>query len=147
MSWPPHITVATVVPRDNQFLMVEEQDNDQRVFNQPAGHLEPDETLLDAAIRETLEETGWRVTINGLIGVYQYYSKHNDTTYLRFCFAASPVCQERENLDSDIIATHWLSREQIAGLPHRSPLVMQCLKDFIEKAAVNLNRVQHFLIQ
>jgi 8-oxo-dGTP pyrophosphatase MutT (NUDIX family) len=127
--------------------MVEEQDNNQRVFNQPAGHLEPDETLLDAAIRETLEETGWRVTLDGLIGVYQYYSEHNDTTYLRFCFAASAIFRERENLDSDIIAAHWLSREQIAGLPHRSPLVMQCLKDFIDKTPVNLSRIQNFLSQ
>lgn len=144
MSWPPHITVATVVPRDNAFLMVEEQDNNLRVFNQPAGHLEADETLQDAALRETLEETGWRVSLTGLIGVYQYYSEHNDTTYLRFCFAASPICQERDQLDCDIIAAHWLSREQISRLPKRSPLVMQCLEDFIAGACVSLSLVQNF---
>lgn len=165
MSWPPHITVATVVfrqsvarpsvarqsvarppvAREHEFLLVEEQDNNTRVFNQPAGHLEPNETLLDAAIRETLEETGWRVSLIGLVGVYQYYSAHNDTTYLRFCFAATPEQQEQTDLDPDITAAHWLSWDQIVSLPHRSPLVMTCMEDFATGKLVPLDRIQSLI--
>lgn len=142
MSWPPHITVATVVERNNTFLVVEEFDNQQSVLNQPAGHLEPNETLQDAALRETLEETAWQVQLLGLIGVYQYYSSHNDTTYLRFCFKAKPILLTDSPLDPDISAVHWLSREQIASQPLRSPLVLQCLDDSKNEALLPLNLIQ-----
>lgn len=142
-AWPPHITVATVVQRNNEYLFVEERDAGQTVFNQPAGHLEPNETLFEAAVRETLEETAWDVHLTGLIGLYHYYSAHNDTTYLRICFAAEPLKQQTRSLDSDIIAAHWLRPEALNDLPLRSPLVTQCLQDSINKPLIPLETVKH----
>jgi 8-oxo-dGTP pyrophosphatase MutT (NUDIX family) len=143
MSWPPHVTVATVVQRDDTFLLVEEHDADLTVYNQPAGHLDPGENLFEAAVRETLEETGWVVELTGFIGLYQYYSAHNDTTYLRVCFAADPVRQETTELDPDIIAAHWLTLADLDKLPMRSPLVQQCLHDATARPTLPLDLVQH----
>ncbi|WP_017132370.1 NUDIX domain-containing protein, partial [Pseudomonas agarici] len=86
MEWQPHITVATVVEDNGRFLLVEELQNGQVVFNQPAGHLDPDESLSEAAIRETLEETGWDVELTGVIGIYLYTAPSNGVTYQRVCF-------------------------------------------------------------
>ena len=144
MSWPPHITVATVVQRGQTFLMVEEEDNHQRVINQPAGHLEPNETLPAAALRETLEETAWRVSLIGLVGIYQYYSTHNDTTYLRFCFAANAIKQEAQALDPDIIGAHWLTKAEIIARPQRSPLVLQSIEDRLKGNLISLDHIQRF---
>lgn len=142
MSWPPHITVATVVQRNDEFLFVEEVDAGATVYNQPAGHLEPGETLQAAAIRETLEETGWLVELTGFIGIYQYYSAHNDTLYLRICFAAEPIREETAELDPDIKAVHWLGLQALQDLPMRSPLVRQCLDDALGSPPESLDRVQ-----
>ncbi len=142
MSWPPHITVATVVQRNDQFLFVEEVDAGATVYNQPAGHLEPGETLQAAALRETLEETGWEVQLTGFIGLYQYYSEHNDTLYLRVCFAAEPIRQVTARLDSDITAAHWLSLEALQDLSLRSPLVRQCVADALARPPETLDRVR-----
>lgn len=144
MSWPPHITVATVVRRGQTYLMVEEEDNHQRVINQPAGHLEPNETLLEAAVRETLEETAWRVSLTGLVGIYQYYSVHNDTTYLRFCFAADAIKAEARDLDPDIIAAHWLTKAEVIARPQRSPLVLQSIEDSLKSPPISLDHIQQF---
>lgn len=148
-AWPPHITVATVVVKSDQegdqFLFVEERDNNRTCFNQPAGHLEPNETLMAAALRETREETAWKVELTGFIGLYHYYSDHNDTTYLRVCFSAAPVKRLDVALDSDIIASHWLSLSEIRQKPLRSPLVLQCLEDSIEKPILPLNTVKHLV--
>lgn len=91
MSWQPHITVATVVERDGKFLFVEEFKAGQHVFNQPAGHLEANETLAQAALRETLEETAWDVELTGVVGIYLYTAPSNGVTYQRICFAARPA--------------------------------------------------------
>ncbi|MFT7091919.1 MAG: ADP-ribose pyrophosphatase YjhB (NUDIX family) [Candidatus Azotimanducaceae bacterium] len=144
MSWPPHITVATVVQRDQTYLMVEEEDNHQRVINQPAGHLEPNETLLAAAIRETLEETAWQVSLSGLVGIYQYFSAHNDTTYLRFCFAANAIKQQAQAIDPDIVAVHWLTKAEIIARPQRSPLVLQSIEDALKGHLTPLDHIQQF---
>ena len=82
----PHITVATIVERAGKFLMVKENSGGRLVYNQPAGHVEVKESLLDAAIRETLEETAWRVNLEKLLGIYQYTSPENGITYIRHCF-------------------------------------------------------------
>ena len=105
MSWYPHVTVATIVQRNNQYLMVEEEDQGRTVINQPAGHLDPGETLLQAALRETREETGWEVRLKHCTGIYQYHSPGNDTTYVRFSFAAEPVRDLQTPLDPDILLT------------------------------------------
>ena len=92
MSWAPHTTVAALIERDGRFLMVEESpDGGPTVFNQPAGHLEPGESLTQAVIRETREETGWGFIPHALIGIYRWQVPENGRTYLRFCFQWLPV--------------------------------------------------------
>ena len=86
MDWKPHITVATIVEDNGRFLMVEELKSGRTVLNQPAGHLDPNETLTEAAIRETLEETGWDVQPTGVLGIYLYTAPSNGVTYQRVCF-------------------------------------------------------------
>jgi len=133
MIWTPHATVAAIVEDDQgRLLMVEESSDGKIVFNQPAGHIEENETLLDAVRRETLEETGWEVEPEHLLGIYVYKAPTNGVTYYRFCYSARAVRKLSEQLDSDIIAAHWLTPEHIAGLGDklRSPLVLQCIEDF-----------------
>ncbi|HBK51206.1 MAG TPA: NUDIX hydrolase, partial [Pseudomonas sp.] len=104
MTWQPHITVATIVEHEGKFLFVEEFKANQHVFNQPAGHLEPNETLPQAALRETLEETAWEVELTGVVGIYLYTAPSNGVTYQRVCFAARPVRHHADlALDSDIV--------------------------------------------
>ncbi|WP_312934282.1 NUDIX hydrolase [Pseudomonas sp.] len=134
MTWHPHITVATVVERDGRFLMVEEFKAGQHVFNQPAGHLEPNESLREAALRETLEETAWEVELTGLVGIYLYTAPSNGVTYQRICFAARPVRHHTERaLDSDIERALWLSRDELLADPARwrSELVPRCIDDYL----------------
>jgi 8-oxo-dGTP pyrophosphatase MutT (NUDIX family) len=144
MSWPPHITVATIVQRNDKFLMVEEIDNGRSVINQPAGHLEPGETLFEAALRETLEETGWVVELQNFVGVYQYYSAHNDTLYHRIAFTAGPIEQTGIAIDPDISAALWLTLEEIESLEPRSPLVLASIHDARQQPGLPLSLVSHF---
>jgi 8-oxo-dGTP pyrophosphatase MutT (NUDIX family) len=133
MTWKPHATVA-VIAEDSQgrFLLVEEISSGKVVFNQPAGHIEENEPVLDAVRRETLEETGWEIEPTHLIGVYTYKSPNNGATYYRFCYAANALRQITEELDDGIIAPHWLKLEEIRQLGEklRSPLVLQCIEDY-----------------
>lgn len=132
MSWTPHATVAVIVETDGQFLMVEEGRENARVFNQPAGHVEENESLLDAARREALEETGWRVEPTDFLGLYTWKAPANGVTYYRFCFVARAIEQVTTELDSDIVAAHWLSYEALQARADalRSPLVMRCIDDY-----------------
>jgi 8-oxo-dGTP pyrophosphatase MutT (NUDIX family) len=132
MRWSPHVTVAAVARRDHRYLMVEEAPDGASVINQPAGHLEPGETLVEAVIREVLEETGHAFAPSGLVGIYQWQMPGNTRTYLRFCFTGSVTGPaHRVSLDPDIVAVHWLDRATIADGPlsPRSPLVLRCLDD------------------
>ncbi len=145
MLWLPHASVATVVLRDDHFLMVEERDGDRVVFNQPAGHLDAGESLFDAAVRETLEETGWQVTLTDLLGVY-HYEAPNGVTYIRHCFVAQPLAHFPERpLDTPIIAMHWLPADTILapGFPARSPIVLRCLRDYLAGRRYPLGVIQH----
>ena len=120
MSWHPHVTVATIVEDQGRFLLVEEQADGREVLNQPAGHLEPAESLLEAALRETLEETGWEVELSAVTGIYLYTAPSNGVTYQRVCFAARPVRHHPERaLDDGIIGPRWLSRDELAAQPQR----------------------------
>lgn len=133
-TWCPHVTVASVVHDAGRFLMVEEHIGDKRLYNQPAGHLEPGESLLDAAVRETLEETGWDVALTGFLGVQQWRSPVYDDDVVRFAFCAEPLRQHPERaLDEGICQALWLSRDSIAELSPqlRSPLVMLTVDTFI----------------
>lgn len=134
MRWTPHATVACVVEKDGRFLLVEERSNGQTVLNQPAGHLEPGERIIDGARREALEETGWEVDIEALLGFYTFTSSHNHTCYHRFCFAAKPAQHRPElELDACILDTHWLTLEEIREKADclRSPMVLQGIEDYL----------------
>ncbi len=133
MLWKPNTVVAAVLERDGRFLFVEEMANGAAVFNQPAGHLDPGETLPDAVRRETLEETGWRMEPEGLVGVYLFEPPGQTITYLRFCFHGRVVGHDADRaLDREILRAVWLAPAEIAALAarHRSPLVQRCLDDY-----------------
>lgn len=133
MSWAPHLTVAAIVERQGRFLMVEECVENAAVFNQPAGHLEDGESLLDAAVRETLEETGRRFTPRGLIGIYRWRHPYKPLTYVRVAFCGEVSEPEAERmLDEGIIRSLWMTRDELARQPHRlrSPLVLPCIDDY-----------------
>jgi 8-oxo-dGTP pyrophosphatase MutT (NUDIX family) len=131
--WQPDVTVATVVVRDGRLLCVEERaDGRGLVLNQPAGHLEPDESLQDAALRETREETGWDVRLTAFIGGYQWTAPETGRHYLRFAFAAEPVRHDPGRvLDDGIVQALWLTPSELLGARdrHRSPLVWQAVAD------------------
>jgi len=132
--WQPDVTVATVVVRDGRLLCVEERTNGHVVINQPAGHLEPDESLLEAALRETLEETAWDVRLTAFLGAYQWKAPETSRHYLRFAFAAEPVREHPgRSLDTGILRALWMTPEELAAARerHRSPLVWQVVEDFL----------------
>jgi len=133
MTWKPHATVAAVVERDGKFLMVEEEVNGEIVYNQPAGHLDPDEDLIDAVIRETQEETGWKFTPEALLGVYLWQQPNTGRTFLRFAF--SGTCSEHQpeqQLDEGILQALWMSKDELqASNKLRSPMVMQNIEDYL----------------
>lgn len=134
MSWQPHVTVATLVERQGEFLLVRETIDGEIRINQPAGHLEADETLAQAALRETLEETGWTVALTGVVGIDLYTSPSNGITYVRTTFIARPISHDPASpLDTGIIDTVWLSRETLAAHHEqlRSPLVLQVIDDYL----------------
>lgn len=134
MSWHPHATVAVVVEKEGKFLLVEEESSGQVVFNQPAGHIEENETFIEAASRETLEESAWHVEPKYLIGFYVYKSGSNNTTYHRACYYAEAIRHEADlKLDQGIIRAVWLSRDEIAALGDRlrSPMVLKCIDDYL----------------
>lgn len=126
-DWLPRVTVATVIEKDGKFLMVEENIHGEKVLNQPAGHLEPNETLIEAAVRETLEETGWQIKVDHLIEFSQWTSPNSENHYLRSCFAGTAVkFDPNQTLDEGIICAIWMSRDEVAANAHRlrSPLVL-----------------------
>ena len=131
--WKPSATVAAVVERDGRFLLVEERIDGRLVLNQPAGHLDPDESLVAACRREVLEETAHRFEPTALVGIYRWHYAAQDVTFLRFCFRGRIEGLEERPLDREIVALHWLSREALAArrAEHRSPLVQRCVEDYL----------------
>ena len=147
--WKPNSTVATVVERINnsneqnerEFLFVHEVRDGKKVYNQPAGHLDEGESLVNAAIRETREETGWDVEITSLVGIYRFIG-NNGVTYMRHVFAATPIKYHPEQtLDDGIIEAVWMNYKDI--LNHidltRSPMVKSALDDYLKGEAYPLS--------
>jgi 8-oxo-dGTP pyrophosphatase MutT (NUDIX family) len=135
MVWKPRVTVAIVTEQDGKFLMVEESVPEGIRFNQPAGHLEDNESLVAAAVRECLEETAWHFQPEALVGIYRWRNQHNSDTFLRVTFCGH--CSDWQPdlaLDPDIIAAHWLTLDEIRqrGAQLRSPLVMQSFSDYLQ---------------
>jgi 8-oxo-dGTP pyrophosphatase MutT (NUDIX family) len=132
--WRPSATVAAVVERDGKFLFVEEIADGRRVLNQPAGHLDPGESLVAACARETLEETAYRFTPTALVGIYRWVYETADVTFLRFAFAGRlEGFEEGRRLDKEIVAARWLTPAELAArrAEHRSPLVERCVADYL----------------
>lgn len=144
----PHITVATVVEKDQQFLLVIEESNGKRVYNQPAGHMENGETLVNAAIRETLEETCWHVKLRGCLGISQYRAPNNGITYVRHTFAADPMgLDDSAQRDPDILDTVWLSYEEILERKSqlRSPLVLNDVERYRRGNILEMDFIEGFV--
>lgn len=141
--WTPHATVATIAMKDGKFLMVEEMSSGKPVINQPAGHIEQGETVIEAAVRETLEETGWHVTPKGVLGLYTYTSPQNGVTYHRYCLTADISHQEPEaTLDDGIIGFRWMSIEELRACQQlRSPMVLTCAEDYLNNPAYPLSLI------
>lgn len=142
--WTPRATVAAVVEQDGRFLMVEEQVDGGLRLNQPAGHLEDGESLLQAVIRETLEETAWHFRPEALVGIYRWRHPGGET-FLRFAFTGTVHDQDSSRpLDPDIRRTLWLDRDTlIAQQPQlRSPLVLRCVEDYLSGLRYPLELLQ-----
>jgi len=132
--WKPNVTVAAVAERGGRFLLVEEDTARGRLFNQPAGHLEPGESLLEAVAREALEETAHAFKPTALLGVYQYYSAADGVTYIRFAFTGEITGHDATRpLDTGIVRAAWLAADDIRrdAARHRSPLVIRCIDDYL----------------
>mgnify|MGYP003477172399 FL=1 len=150
--WKPNVTVAAVIERDGKFLLVEEEVDDGRGgveirYNQPAGHLDEDESLLAACARETLEETAWQFVPRQLIGIYQWRRPAGDITYLRFAYCGDlGAFDAQRKLDDGIVRALWLTPAEIEARRerHRSPLVMQCIADYLDGRRFPLDLVRHY---
>ncbi|MEE4621025.1 NUDIX hydrolase [Pseudomonas alliivorans] len=142
MDWQAHVTVATIVEDQGRFLFVEEIRGGRKVLNQPAGHLDPNESLQRAAVRETLEETGWDVELTSVVGIYLYTAPSNGVTYQRICFAAKALRHHPDyTLDDGIVGPIWLTRDQLLGEQDRwrSELVLRCVDDYLNAERFSLD--------
>lgn len=134
MTWKPHVTVAAIIEDRGRFLMVREQDNGKPVINQPAGHLEDGENLVDAVVRETLEETAWSFQPTAISGIYRWRQPLSKRTFLRVCFCGEKYAYDPDaGLDPDIETTLWLDRGELGSGEHvlRSPMVLRCIDDYL----------------
>ncbi len=147
MIWKPNVTVAAVIERDGEFLLVEEETSQGVRFNQPAGHLEANESLLVAVAREALEESAYHFAPQHLLGIYCWHSSESDTTYLRFAFTGVITGHEADRrLDAGILQAVWMTPEEIhtSQARHRSPLVLRCVEDYLSGKRYPLELLVHY---
>jgi phosphatase NudJ len=144
-QFKPNTTVAAIVTYQDKFLLVEELEHGNTVYNQPAGHLESNESLVSAIERELKEETGLSLSPEYLCGIYYYYRSSINLYYLRFCFVIElesllPTLPE----DDEIIACHWLTLAQIKekSTNLRSPLVLECIDDYLSGKKIPLSHLK-----
>ncbi|MGH8482384.1 MAG: NUDIX hydrolase [Nevskiaceae bacterium] len=141
-----HVTVAAIVARDGKFLFVEESVGGHPVLNQPAGHWEAGETLLEAVVRETLEETGWEIEPTALLGVYEFEPPELGYGFLRFAYLARPLRHHADRpLDPGIARALWLTPDELRAerQRHRSPMVLRCIEDAVAGQQHPLSLVGH----
>lgn len=146
MGSRPAVTVAAVVERDGHFLIVEEEIRGQRVLNQPAGHVEDRETLLDAVIRETREESAWRFAPEHVVGIYLWRNARTGKSTLRIAFCGEVSSHDpHADLDRGIVGTHWKTRAELeaAHTRLRSPLVLRCIDDYLAGHRLPLTSIAH----
>ncbi|MDO8789990.1 MAG: NUDIX hydrolase [Sulfuritalea sp.] len=145
--WKPNVTVAALIEREGRFLLVEEETDAGLRFNQPAGHLDEGESLVAACTRETLEETAWGFTPTALVGIYQWPRPQGDITYLRFAFSGELGAHEADRvLDDGILRAVWMTPDEIRAVAdrHRSPLVWQCVCDYLAGRRFPLELLRHY---
>ncbi|GAB4254826.1 MAG: NUDIX hydrolase [Methylomicrobium sp.] len=148
MVWKPHVTVAAIIESDKRFLLVEEETSNGLAFNQPAGHLEKGENLIDAVKREVAEETAWQFEPEHVVSVQLWRKNPDSPSFLRVCFAGHSHSFDPERpLDEGIVATHWLTRDEIAAQKQRlrSPLVLIGIDEFLAGKKHPLTLLQSFL--
>ena len=146
-EWKPNVTVAAVIERDGRFLLVVEHTPGGLRFNQPAGHLERDESLLEAVAREALEETAHRFVPEYLVGIYQWTRPQGDVTYLRFAYGGRVEGEEiGRRLDDGIVRAVWMTIDEVRATAerHRSPLILQCIEDWLAGQRHPLSLVRHY---
>lgn len=149
MIWKPNVTVAAVVEQNGKYLLVEEEPEAGTglFLNQPAGHLDPGESLIQGAIREALEETAYTFVPEYLVGIYQWHSHRADTTYIRFAFGGYVTHHDAGRvLDTGILQASWYSLDEVSQMVqrHRSPLVMQCIRDHLAGKRYPLELLTHY---
>ncbi|MBI3432049.1 MAG: NUDIX hydrolase [Hydrogenophilales bacterium] len=145
-QWMPHVVAAAIVEKEGKFLLVEEHTAEGLRLNQPAGHWERGETLIDAVRREALEETAHHVEPTALLGCYTTHYPQRDITYLRFAYVCRDIGFDAERpLDHGIVRALWLTPDELAAHPtsHRSPLVMRCVQDYLAGRRFPLDFVSH----
>ena len=147
MAWIPHITVAAIAERDGKFLLVEELVEDKPVYNQPAGHLEENENLHSAVIRETLEETLMQFIPEHLLGVYHWQQANSRETYIRVAFTGRIEGEARSGkLSKGILNTHWFSCDEVRALPSdklRNAMVLRCIEDHLAGVRLPLSALPY----
>ena len=146
MIWKPNVTVAAVIEQRGKFLLVEEKPNNGPMFNQPAGHWEPGETLIEGVVREAREETAYTFSPQALLGIYSWRHLRKDITYLRFAFTGPALSHAPgQALDAGIIRAVWLTPDEIRATQarHRSPLVLQCIEDHLAGKRFPLDIIIH----
>lgn len=147
MIWKPNVTVAAVLEQDGKFLLVEEMTGQGILFNQPAGHLEPNESLIAAVARETLEESAYEFEPQHLLGIYRWHSEASNTTYLRFAFTGRILTHHPERkLDKGILHAVWMTPAEIRATQarHRSPLILRCVEDYLAGKRYPLDIITHY---
>ncbi len=145
--WKPNVTVAALMEYRGRFLMVEEETSKGLMLNQPAGHLEEGESLVEACAREAMEETAHPFVPQALVGVYQWRRPDGEVTYLRFAFSGESGEQiAGRALDDGIVRAFWMTPEEIEASRerHRSPLVWACVQDWLDDVRLPLAVVRHF---
>lgn len=149
MNWASKVTVATIVQKEDKLLMVRELSVDGTlVINQPAGHVEKGETLFQAAIRETKEETGIEIDLIGVIGIFALPITNNNATYYRILFEAKPISSVIQPMDPDIVSADWLPLDEIFEdcTKWRSPLVGKSINAWEKREFAPLSFIEDLTI-